>query len=91
MSPLIVVLCYGSAVAFALILLWYSGHKPWYVHLLSIAAAIGIGSVPLSGYLSTPGGTLRVGWVFLFLLFWGLGGATLALWRAESHWHLRHH
>ena len=91
MSPLIVVLCYGSAVGLALVMLWYSGPKSWYLHLLGIAAAIGAGSVPLSGYWSTPDGTLRVGFAFLFLLFWGVGGLGMSLWRHEWHWHLRHH
>jgi hypothetical protein len=90
MSPLTVVLCYGSAVGLALILLWYIGPKPWYLHLLSIVGAVGLGNVPLSGYWGTPEGTLRVGWVFLFLLFWGLGGLALALWRHDWRWHVRH-
>jgi hypothetical protein len=91
MSPFVVVVCYGSAIGLALAWLWYSGPKNWYLHLLSIAAAVGIGSVPLTGYWSTPEGTLRVGWAFLFLLFWGLGGVALSAWQHEEHWRLRHH
>ena len=59
----------GGALALALCF-----HARWYWHVLSIAAAMGIGLIP---GLTLP--DLLVGGVFLFLLFWGIAPALFRL------------
>jgi hypothetical protein len=102
MSPVLVALCYGSAMVVSLFLVWHFGAKRWYLHGLSIAAALAIGSIPLSGPWGTPSGTLAVGWVFILLMMWGVGGALYAIahyggrphkehWHWPGRFHFRHH
>ena len=79
MSPALVALCYGSAMALSLYLLWHYGAKPWYWHVLSVLLALSIGSLPMRGIWSEPGMTLLVGWVFVFLMVWGLAAAGFAV------------
>ena len=89
MSSSLVALCYGSALLLALALLWYFGARKWYWHLLSVAAALAIGLITLPPMFNTPQGTLWVGWVFVFLMVWGLGAPAFA-W-LEHHPNLHHH
>ena len=89
MSPSLVALCYGSALVLALFLLWYFGVKHWIWHVLSIALAFAIGLIPLPEAFNTPGMTLVIGWVFMFLFLWGIGAPLFAL--AHQHPHSHHH
>ena len=71
-----VFLTYGSAAALALVLLYFF-HAHWYWHVVSVAAALAIGLVP-PAMVPIPaawGATrdLTIGFVFLFLIVWGLG------------------
>ena len=84
MSLYTVVLCYVSALAGAVALLWYAGVKHWYWHVLSFIAAFAVGLCPMPEAWSGPGPTLFVGWLFTILFMWGLLGTVLAL----SHYHL---
>ncbi len=59
----------GGALALA-----HHFHTRWYLHALSVAAALAWGLVP---NLTLP--DLVVGGVFLFLLMWGLGPALFRL------------
>ena len=90
MSPLLVASCYGSAIAVSLLLLWRFGAKRLLLHLAAIGAALAVGLTPLPSPWNTPTGTLVVGWVFLFLLFWGAGGPLRVLCSSPGL-HLRHH
>lgn len=90
MSPYLVALCYSSALALALVLLWYFGPKHWYWHVLSVVAALALGMVPLPGPWSSPEATLAVGWVFLFLFTWGIAGPFFVL-AHHPPFHGHHH
>lgn len=86
MSSLVVALCYGSAMALSLALLWYWGTKTWYWHLLSVCLALILGLTPLPEALNTKEATLAVGWVFVFLFIWGLAAPMFALSHHHPHW-----
>jgi hypothetical protein len=68
MNPLLVILVYGSAMALSLALLYFF-HAPWYWRILSLAAALVLGLMPLPPEWKIP--DLVVGFVVLFLLVWG--------------------
>jgi hypothetical protein len=92
MSPGLVALCYGSAIALSLYLLWHFGVQHWYWHLASIALAVAIGFTPMNEFWGSPGMTLLVGWAFLFFFLWGIAAPVFALAaRDGTHFHFRHH
>src|SRR4051794_5385454 len=93
MSPLLVALCYSSAIAVSLLLLWYFGCSFWLLHAAGVVAAFAIGLIPMSEPWNTPINTLAVGWVFLLLLSWGAGGLILRLIHYDKsfHAHSLHH
>lgn len=70
MNPLAVFSVYGAALALAVVLLFFF-HARWFWHVLSVAAALGIGLTPLPPEWKVP--DLVVGFVFFFLLAWGVG------------------
>jgi hypothetical protein len=76
MSTSLVGLVYGSAVVLALVLLYFF-HTHWIWHVLSVVAALGFGMAPPDFIpLPTAWGASRdlvIGFVFLFLITWGLG------------------
>lgn len=90
MSPVLVTLCYGSATLLSLFLLWHFGVRHWYWHMLSVVASIALGLTPLPERLNTPQMTLVVGWVFLFLFFWGVAAPVFALVKHPPDLHFRH-
>jgi len=68
---------FGSAFLLALVLLYIHRAKPWYLHLLSVLLAIGLGlaprsSLPIPTTWNENSVYLAIGFVFVFLLFWGL-------------------
>ena len=71
------ILVFGSAFLLALALLFLHRAKAWYLHVLSVLLAVGIGLVPRAS-LPFPADWnenavyLTVGFFFVFLLFWGL-------------------
>jgi hypothetical protein len=89
MSSILVALCYGSAMAASLYLLWHFGVKSLYWHLLVAALALGIGSIPLGEFWGRADMTLVVGWAFTFLFIWGLGG-LIVNGLQHSTWGLKH-
>ena len=74
MFTTLAVLVYLAAVLIPGSLLYCYGSTHWYWHLLAIAAAIGLGFVPLPPGLQGPGFDLLFGFVFSALLVWGIGG-----------------
>ena len=89
MSPLLVALCYGAAVAFSLTLLWYFGVQYWIWHALSFISALILGLTPLPEKFADPTWTLAVGCVFLVLFSWGAVAPLFAL--LPSHKMIHHH
>lgn len=85
MSVYWVVLCYGAAVAVALLLLYLFEPIHWIWHVLSICIAVGIGLMSLPPALSTPGGTMLVGAGFLLLFSWGILAPLFRQFHRHSH------
>jgi hypothetical protein len=73
MNSLVVVLVYGAAFAGALGLLYFFGHRKWYWHALSVAAALVAGLVPPPAGWQGAAYDLALGFVFVVLFVWGLG------------------
>ena len=73
MSATWVFLAYGGAVLLALLLLYLYEPTRWVWHILALAIAVGLAVIRLPPEFSTPAGTLALGSLILFLLFWGLG------------------
>ncbi len=84
MNPAVVALAYGAALALALALLYFY-RVGWYWHVLSAAAAFGLGFTPLPPEWGIP--DLLVGFVFILLLVWGLGFPFFL----THHAHIAHH
>jgi len=84
MYTLLAVLVYAAAVVVpaCLLLRFHSQAWPW--HLLAVAAGLAIGLTPIPPALQTQSFDLLFGFVFLFLICWGLGGLLL---RPHRHRH----
>ena len=91
MSPVLVALCYGSATLLSLFFLWHFGVKSWWWHAGSVVLALALGLAHLPPFFNSPEMTLAVGWVFIFLLLWGIAGPLVALAHSPAHWIRRHH
>ncbi len=85
MSPLLVMLSYGAAVALAIVLLYFFGARAWYLHLASLAIAFAVGFIPPPQALTGPVVDLITGFFIIFLLFWGLGGLLELTMHHEKH------
>jgi hypothetical protein len=72
-----VILAYGFAALLALALLYLSGPKAWYWHVLSGAAALAIGLMPIPAQWNTPQTGLIVGFFFVFLFVWAVAAPFL--------------
>jgi len=79
MSPVWVVLVYGSSVLLAVLLLHFLHSRSWYWHLASVALAVALGFVPLPLEWAGPRTDLLVGFLFLLLLVWGLAAPLFRL------------
>jgi hypothetical protein len=93
MQTVLVFGIFGFAVALALLLLYAFHAKAWYWHVLSIAAAIGIGMVPIGSlpipeeWMTHPVTSLVIGGIFLFLFFWGVAAPFFRAPRAARQVH----
>jgi hypothetical protein len=88
MSSNLVILVYGSAFLAALALLVFFSVRAWYWHVLSIAAAVGLGLMPPPVWAQgKPEMDLLAGWGFVFLGTWGLGGLLAHVARSPRHRH----
>ena len=72
MSTTWVMLAYGVSAMLALLLLYFSGAKPWYWHVLAGAVALAIGLVRIPVKWNTPTTGLVIGTVFTFLMVWAV-------------------
>ena len=79
MSPVWVVLVYGSSVLLAVLLLHFFHSRSWYWHIVSAALAISLGLVPMPAEWVGPRTDLLVGFLFLLLLVWGLAAPLFRL------------
>ena len=65
-------LAYALAGGLALILLFLSGPKAWYWHLLSAVVALGIGLVPIPPKYNTSTVNIIIGFCFVFMFLWAV-------------------
>lgn len=72
MSLTLVFLSYMVAAGVALLLLYIMRARSWYWHVLSVLVGLVIGLVPIPESLQTQEGTLAIGFVFTFLIVWGI-------------------
>jgi hypothetical protein len=77
MSMMLVMGVYGASAVLALVILFFSGAKAWYWHVLSVAVALGIGLMPVPVKYNNPTTSLIIGSVFTFLLLWGVAAPFL--------------
>ncbi len=85
MSPVWVVLTYGSSVVLALLALHFFHVRAWYWHFLSVGLAVLLGVTPLPADWQRPATDLAVGFVFLLLLVWGLAAPVFRYLEAGKH------
>ena len=85
MFTTVAVLVYLAAIAIPAFLLYQSGPQRWYLHLMAIAAAIGMGFIPIPAGLQVPTYDLIFGFVFSALLVWGIGGLLPIRRHREKH------
>jgi len=78
------VLAYAVAAGLALILLYLSGTKPWYWHVLSGVVAVGIGLTPIPAKWNTPVTNVVVGFCFVFLMLWAVAAPFIGRHRRGS-------
>ncbi len=77
MSTTWVILAFGISGLLALLLLYFSGPKAWYWHVLSAAVALAIGLVRIPVKWNTPTTGLVIGTIFVFLMVWAVAAPFL--------------
>jgi hypothetical protein len=82
MSPVLAVLVYLAAIGIPTLLLWRT-RTHWSLHLLALAAAVGLGFIPIPPEMQNPGYDLLFGFIFVALAIWGAGG--LIAHRTQPH------
>jgi len=77
MYTLLAVLVYAAAIAIPVFLLYRFHTRAWYWHLLAVVASVALGLIPIPPDLQTRGYDLLLGFVFVSLVSWGLGGLLI--------------
>jgi hypothetical protein len=67
-------LIYLAAIVVPIWFLYRFRSTSWFWHLPAIALALAIGLAPGTSLLETTAGTFLYGFVFFFLMVWGIGG-----------------
>ena len=62
------------ALALPIYLLYQFRSQAWYWHVLAVIVALVIGLMPGTALLESLGGSMLYGFVFVFLMIWGIGG-----------------
>jgi hypothetical protein len=85
MFSILATVAYLAALALPILLLRYFGAAHWSWHVLAILAALGLGMMPSPGSLKGPAVDLVFGFLFVFLVTWGIGG--IVAFRTHGHRH----
>jgi len=85
MFSMLAILIYLAAMAIPAWLLYHFGSEPWYWHALAVCAAVVAGFMPLPPQFSSAGYDLAIGFAFVFLLVWGIGGLFMIHPHREKH------
>ncbi|MCC7175908.1 MAG: hypothetical protein IT159_11990 [Bryobacterales bacterium] len=72
-----IVVTFSISALLALLVLYFSGPKAWYWHVLAAVAALAIGLAPTPPKWNTPMSSLVVGSVFVFLMVWAVAAPFL--------------
>jgi len=83
MPTILAVLVYLLAMGLPILLLYWFHSQHWLWHVAAIAAAVGLGFIPIPAELQRPGFDLLFGSVFIALMVWGAGG--LILYHTHGH------
>jgi hypothetical protein len=74
MFSVLAILVYLAAIGIPIWLVYEYGTVSWYWHCLALAAAIGLGFLPIPAILQGPAYDLLFGFAFIVLMMWGAGG-----------------
>ncbi len=85
MLSMFAVLVYLVALGLPIWLLYRFGSATWPWHILAIAISLVLGFIPFPAALKGAGADLIFGFVFTFLIVWGIGG--LVVYRHHLHRH----
>jgi hypothetical protein len=85
MFSVFAILIYMAAMAIPAWLLYHFGSEHWYWHALAVLTGLLLGFVPLPPAFSNAGYDLVLGFVFVFLMVWGIGGLFLFRPHHEKH------
>jgi hypothetical protein len=85
MFSTLAVLVFFCAFALPLLLLYRLHAGPWYLHVLALAAAVGLGLMHTPEAWKSPAFDMAVGAVFVFLAVWGIGGLVAFHSHREKH------
>jgi len=85
MFSVFAILIYMAAMAIPAWLLYHFGSESWYWHALAAAGGLLMGFIPLPAALSNPGYDLILGFAFVFLMVWGIGGLFMVRPHREKH------
>jgi hypothetical protein len=77
---LVIILEVVVVLALPIYLLYQFRSQAWYWHLLAVIVALVIGLMPGTTLLETLGGSMLYGFVFVFLMLWGIGGLIPLKW-----------
>lgn len=83
MFGMLAVLDYLIALTIPVYLLRHFGSAHWFWHLVSIGAALALGLTPMP--VQGPAVDLTFGFVFIFLMTWGIGGLIPVHGHREKH------
>jgi hypothetical protein len=70
----VAILVYLFAAGIPAWLLYRCGSQPWYWHVLATLCGLALGLLPLPPAWSQFASGLMFGFVFVFLMVWGIGG-----------------
>ena len=85
MFSMVAILVYAVAVAIPAWLLYRFGPEPWYWHVLATLGGLALGLMPLPPAWSQLATGLLFGFVFVFLMVWGIGGLFMHRPRHPKH------
>jgi hypothetical protein len=85
MSGFIPILIYMAALAIPAWLLYHFGSESWFWHALAIFAGLLLGFMPMPVLFSQPGYDLMIGFAFISLMVWGIGGLFMIRPHREKH------
>ena len=77
-------LSFAVAGVLALAVLFWSGPKAWYLHVLSVAVALAIGMTPTPTQFNKPVTSIIVGAPVVFLFVWGIAAPFFVRRRRSS-------